>query len=316
MHMNKVERIKALFAGKELDKVPAGFWFHYPGSFSAEEMAAAHLELYRKADGDIIKLMQDYLFEVEGQVKKVSDWYHIRMPGKDSAVYRKIETVIKLVREQAGDEVMMFQTIFGPFKSASFAFGDDLLMAHSKEAPEAVAAGVNVIAEALAECADGYLEAGADGIYYTAQFGEVGRFSDEQWRQLVCPSDLKVLGVAAGRKDKYNILHICGEPEYDFKVHLERFADYPGDIVNWSVKDNGVTLEQGKQLFKRPILGGLNNKGNILNGSDEDIIREVRQTIDGFGTAGLMIGADCTIQGDGISIQRIGTAIKAAHDYE
>ena len=133
---------------------------------------------------------------------------------------------------------------------------------------------------------------------------------------LVKPSDLMVLDVAKNRADKYNILHICGEPEYDFKVHLERFQGYPGDIVNWSVKDTGMTLAEGKKLYGRPVLGGLNNKGNILSGTDEAIRAEVEEAIRGFGSTSMMIGADCTIQGEGISLDRIKTAVEAAHNFQ
>ena len=133
---------------------------------------------------------------------------------------------------------------------------------------------------------------------------------------LVEPSDRMVLDVAKNREDKYNILHICGEPEYDFKVHLERFRDYPGDIVNWSVKDTGVSLAEGQKLYRRPILGGLNNKGNILSGTDEAIRAEVEEAIRGFGSTSMMIGADCTIQGQGISLDRIKTAVEAAHNFQ
>lgn len=57
-------------------------------------------------------------------------------------------------------------------------------MKYSKEAPEAVVAGVKIIADALEEWTKGYLEAGADGIYYSAQFGEIGRFEKMNGKNL------------------------------------------------------------------------------------------------------------------------------------
>ena len=117
-------------------------------------------------------------------------------------------------------------------------------------------------------------------------------------------------------EDKYNILHICGEPEYDFKTHVEWFGDYPADLVNWSVKDNGYSLEKGRQFFKKPILGGMNNKGNILKGPGEAIEKEAWQVLDSFGTRGFMLGADCTIQGEGIRLDYIRKAVETAHNYK
>ena len=116
------------------------------------------------------------------------------------------------------------------------------------------------------------------------------------------PYDLQILKVAEEMPEKYNILHICGEPEYQFETHVEWFKNYPADLINWSVKDNHFSLEQGRKLYSSAILGGMNNKGNVLNGSEDAI--------------GIMIGADCTIQGENISLDLIKTAVEAAHAYK
>jgi uroporphyrinogen decarboxylase len=315
--MNKIERVKAVLNGQTPDVVPAGFWFHYPGSYSAKETADAHIQLYRHTGMDVMKIMQDFGYPLKADINTPSDWYKVPFasPSK-SCEFAKASEIIKRILDVTGGEAMTIQTMFGPFKAACFAVGDEKLMAHSKEDPKAVAAGVGIIAEALVEWANAYMDLGLDGIYYSAQFGEDGRFTREEWEQLVKPSDLQVLAAADARSDKYNFLHICGEPEYQFKVCLDRFSDYPGDLVNWSVKDNNLSLTDGKKLFGgRPILGGLNNKGNILKGTDEEIRREVEETIRAFGSTSMMLGADCTIQGETISLDRIRTAVEAAHSF-
>lgn len=314
--MNKIQRVQAVLNGGTPDKIPAGFWFHYPASLTAQETADAHLTLYRHTDMDLVKIMQDFMYPIHSTITQASDWYKIKFDGPNSPEFQKQAEVIKRILDGVHGEALTLQTMFGPFKAASFAFGDDLLMAHAKENPEAVAAGVKTIAEVQAQWASAYLDLGVSGIYFSAQFGEVGRFTTEQWEQMVKPADLTVLHVADQHQGACNFLHICGEPEYDFKVHLDRFADYPGNIFNWSVKDTGVSLTEGKKLFRRPILGGLNNKGNILRGSDEEIRAEVETVLRGFGSPSMMIGADCTIQGENISLDRIKTAVEATHDYQ
>ncbi len=313
--MNKIERLKAAINGELPDKVPAGFWFHFPSSYGVKELIDGHIELYKHTDMDIIKVMYEFGYSLTEQVSKPSDWYKIKPEGKTSTYYKKQKDVIKGIVDKVQGDVMVFTTMFGPFKSAVMAYGDDLVMAHSKEDPEAVAAGVNTIAEALVEWAEGYLEAGADGIYYSAQFAELGRFTYDEWSKLVRPSDLKVLNVADKKEDKYNILHICGEPEYKFKTHVDRFYDYSGDIVNWAVYDNNYELERGRDLFKRTILGGLDNRGVIINGTFDEITDEVHNVIRKFGKRGLMIGADCTLPGD-IDPDRIKVAVEACASFE
>ena len=56
--MNKVERVKAVLRGETPDKVPAGFWFHYPSTYTVEETVKGHLDLFRHTDMDIMKVMQ------------------------------------------------------------------------------------------------------------------------------------------------------------------------------------------------------------------------------------------------------------------
>ena len=314
--MNKKERVKAVMRGETPDRTPAGFWFHYRPDYTVEQMVEAHLELYRETDMDIIKMMQDYMYPVEGEIHCADDWYHIGVKGTDSEEFQKLEAVIRGIRRKAGDDVLIFQTMFGPFKAASIAFGDETLMKYSKEDPEAVAVGIRRIADGLEAWARAYLEAGADGIYYSAQFAEKGRFEKTEWEKLVRPYDLQILRVADRMEDKYNILHICGEPEYDFKTHVEWFGDYPADLVNWSVKDNGYSLKEGRKFFKKPILGGMNNKGNILKGPEEAIEKEAWQVLDSFGTEGFMLGADCTIQGEEIRLDYIRKAVETAHNYK
>lgn len=313
--MNKAERLRAVMKGEAVDYVPAGFWFHYNSEMTTDEMIAAHMKLYRETDMDIIKIMQDYRYPITGEISCADDWYNIGIKGTDSEEFHKMAQIIQGIREEAGDEVLLFQTMFGPVKAASIAFGDDVLMKYIREAPEAVAAGIRKLADGLEKWADGYLKAGADGIYYSAQFGEVGRFTEEEWRTYVRPADLQILNVADKLENKYNILHICGEPEYAFATHVDWYVDYPADLVNWSVKDNGYSLQKGRDSFRAAILGGMDNKGNILNGPEDMIQREVKEILDAFGRKGIMLGADCTIQGANIRLDYIKTAVEAAHTY-
>lgn len=313
--MNNVERIRAVIKGETVDYVPAGFWFHYSSDYTVEEMIDSHMKLYNETGMDIIKIMQDYSYPISGKITCAQDWYNIKIKGVDSEEFEKMAAVIKGIRARAGEDVLLIQTMFGPFKAASIAFGEDVLMKYSKEAPEAVIAGIKIIADGLEQWAKEYLEVGADGIYYSAQYGELGRFTKKEWEELVKPFDLQILNVAKHIDGKYNILHICGEPEYDFETHVDRFGDYPADLVNWSVKDNGYSLERGRDFFKASILGGMNNKGNILKGPKEKIEEEVKSILDRFGTTGIMIGADCTIQGENIRLDYIKAAVDAAHNY-
>jgi uroporphyrinogen decarboxylase len=310
--MNRIERVNAVFRDEKPDCTPAGFWYHYKREYSVTEMIRVHLATYRETGADIMKVMQDYGQEIETKVKVPGDWDKVKFPGLRSPVYQKLADVLKGILDAIGGETLIFQTIFSPFKTAVDSFSDALVMAHAKEEPARVASAMGGLTEALAEWAAGFVELGASGLFYAAQFSEPGRFSREEWETLVRPGDLALMKAAADKGGR-NILHICGEPEYQFRTQPQWFTDYPAAIVNWSVKDTGLSLKDGKALFKKPVLGGMNNKGNILSGSDEEIRAEVGGLLEGIDPAGFMLGADCTIQGQGISHQKMKVAVDAAH---
>lgn len=314
--MNKLERVSAVFRGERPDVIPAGFWYHYDHTLNTYSIAQKHLSTYSETGVDVYKVMQDYIQTIDVDVKTPSDWAKIRFPGTSSPVYQRLLDVVKMILDATGHDALLFQTMFGPLKTAVQNFGYDLVMEHSKQAPRLVADAVNRIAEAQVEWAEGFIDAGADGLFYAGQFSEPGRYSDEEFDLLVRPGDLTVLRAAEGRGGK-NILHICGEPDYDYHSQPGRYVDYPGAIVNWSVKDTTLSLAEGRKLFGgRPILGGMNNRGAILLGDEEQIradVRAVLSTVDSFD--GYMLGADCTIQGQGISNDKIRIAVDCAHEY-
>jgi uroporphyrinogen decarboxylase len=319
--MNKVDRMKAVFENREPDRVPVGFWFHYPKELSLEERAQAHVDLCQKVGTDIVKVMDDNFgaFFTQGiKIDKPSDWRHIQLPGKDCSHYRNMTQLIQRILEKAGGEVMVFPTMWSPFKIASFTYlcsgsTDQQFMEHCKEDPESVLEGVKALAETLQEWTRDYLELGSSGIYYSGQFSEPQRFDEKVWSRLVKPSDLAVLGVTKEFTDKYNIVHICGEVEFGFQSSPRRYEGYPGDLFNWDVHRTDLPLEEGRAVFQKPILGGLDNHGVLIEGSLEEIREESKRIIGSMGKKGFMLGADCTVPAT-IDWARLKAAVEAAAD--
>lgn len=90
-----------------------------------------------------------------------------------------------------------------------------------------------------------------------------------------------------------------------------RYAGYPGDLFNWDVHRAGLSLEEGRELFQKPILGGLDNHGVLVEGSLEAIRQETQKIIEAMGKRGFMLGADCTVPGE-IDWARLRAAVEAA----
>jgi uroporphyrinogen decarboxylase len=307
--MNKVERIRAVLAGEIADRVPASFWFHFPKAQAhGEESVKAHLNYYRQAGLDFIKVMNEHPYQVDTRIKNPIDWRKIKPAPLSSDFYQAQLDEIKLIADQLGGECLIATTIFNPFSSGNHA-SNRLVTEHLKEDPESVNIGLATIAESLAEFALACLEAGADGIYFSAQGGEAHRFEEQEFLEFIKPHDLTVLNAING-KGELNIIHICRD-----NVRLHLYCNYPGSVFNWAVTaPSNLSLKSGKKLFNRTVLGGLDNRGVIVNGSPQKIETAVHQIIRTVGPRNLILGADCTLPTE-INIDYIQAAIEATATF-
>ncbi len=305
--MNKIERVQAALRGEPVDRVPASFWFHFPEDQRAgHAMAVAHLNYYRAADPDFLKVMNDNGYELLGvdEIRAPADWRKVRPAPLSSRPFQDQLDGLREIVDAIGDEVLLVTTIFNPYATGNSVSGRKVTE-HLKADPEAVGAGLAAIAESLAEFARACIEAGAAGIYFSAQGGEQDRFTSEEFERYIKPHDLTVLRAAEEAGATFNLLHICGE-----RLRLDAYADYPAHAVNWAPQLGNLSLSEGRKLFGRTIVGGVDQRGPIVNGTREEIVAEVRAAIAEMGRTGFMIGAGCTVPSD-IPIERLVWARQA-----
>ncbi len=317
--MTKKQRIDAVFQGHKPDYIPAAFYYHFPKEKQfGKESVQAHLGLYKKTDPDFLKIMTENKLQTDVVIKKPEDWLRIKpITGKEKYMQNQVD-IVKAIADTVGHETYLFATIHGAFISAFHMtkpkVGDlpfhNLVSIHLKENPEPVLRALKIVSEGLIIFIEKLIEAGADGIYYAALGAESYRFTEEQFCSWIKPYDLTVLQAADKKAPVGNILHMCKN-----KLNMNVYADYPGAVANWAIHEDNLSLLEGKSLFNRPILGGLDDRSGVLvDGSKQEITQEVHRLITEFGTTGYILGADCTLPTD-IDITRIRTAIEAARSY-
>ena len=69
-------------------------------------------------------------------------------------------------------------------------------------------------------------------------------------------------------------------------------------MVNWQATKHNLSLQEGRTLFKRPICGGMDDRGVMVDGTHEEIAAEVHRVIETIGAESFMLGADCTLPTD------------------
>lgn len=93
------------------------------------------------------------------------------------------------------------------------------------------------------------------------------------------------------------------------------FLDYPGHVVNSSLKVGDQTLnpKDASQLFGRPFMGGMERKGVLATGNSEVIQQNATGVLE-QAPERFILAADCTVPSD-TPWENLRTAIETAHQY-
>ena len=153
-------------------------------------------------------------------------------------------------------------------------------------------------------------DAGVDGIFYSVQNGEVNRFTAEEYRDWVTPSDKAVLEYANTVSDM-NAIHFCAWEEIPNRLSV--WQDYRAAVVSWSRYIDLMDIQEAKKHFGCTVWGGFDNRpGTLLyTAAREEIERETRDLIRQGGPRGFILGADCSIH-DELPEERIRWVTEAA----
>lgn len=318
--MNRFERLKKVLHSQPVDHVPASFWFHFPpDKVAGHAMAQAHLDYYHQAGQDYLKVMDDNGYALVGvdRIQSAEDWGKLRPALLSSRPYQEQLDGLKEILDAVGSEVPVITTVFNPFATAAFDRNGALdytvdpgfarFTAELRAAPQAVESALHAIADSLASFARACIEAGAAGLYFSTNGSERDRFTPEEFERWIKPGDLAVLEAAREAGAWFNLLHICGSG-----LRLESYRGYPAHAFNWAVQKDNLSVAEGHTLFGMPVIGGMDERGILVDGSKEEIQAEVERVLDAAGKTGFMLGAGCTLPGD-IDVRRIIWAQETAH---
>lgn len=296
--MDRKTRIINAFEKKPVDRPPCGFWFHFSGEETEGKACIdAHMRHLEQSGIDMVKIMSDgYGYNLDIKIETAADWRRIKPQGKNTRYYQGQVDRVKMMNDALHGEVCTFYNIFSPFSTMRNCIPDAMINAHLKEDPEAVKAGLDALAEDVAQLAhDTIAEAGGTGIYLALQGAEKYRTTPEEYAECIAPSDLKVLG-AANEASPYNIAHCCGWAGDANNVIV--WKDYPAACFNWAIYIENMSLDEGRRLFGyKTVLGGFDNRrtGLLYNGTREEIEKFIKGCIEVMGTTGYIVGADCTV---------------------
>jgi uroporphyrinogen decarboxylase len=298
--------------GSEPGYVPAAFFIHFDeASRLGPGAVKKHLEYFRFTGMDFVKVQYERTFPPLPQLKTPSDWKAMPRYGLD--FYKPQLEVVDALVKAAGREALVIVTLYSTFMCAGHSTSRAQLVNHLEQDGEAVRPGLEMITDSLLGFVRECRNLGVDGFYASTQGGEAGTFRDPSlFAKYVTPCDLRLMR-EVDASFAFNVLHICDyEAPY---ADLAPFAAYPGHVVSCSPRltTGERSLRELAQVFGRPIMGGLDRKGVIATGSNEEI-RRAAETVLKAAPERFILGADCTVPGEN-RWEGIRTAIAAAHAY-
>ncbi|WOK08356.1 uroporphyrinogen decarboxylase family protein [Imperialibacter roseus] len=312
--VNKREAVFNLIAtGKNNGYIPCGFFVHFGEGFKSGDAAVKkHMEYFHAIDMDFVKIQYESEFPHLTSIQKPEDWANMPFYGKD--FYEDQLYVVKELVKEGKKHAPVIATLYSPFMSAGHSVTGELLTEHLKQDPESVKKGMDIITESTLLFARECIKLGVDGFLASTQGGEGFRFQDPTiFNDYIKPYDLIVMN-EINAACSCNVLHIC---DYvgDYN-DLSPFLDYPGQLVNCSLKVNNEILTPGDihRQFNRPIFGGLEKRGAISTASAENLTSEVNAVMQNI-PEGFVLGAECALLGE-IDWKQVRLAVDIAHQYK
>ncbi len=303
------QRLEACVSGGALDRPPVALWRHFPvDDQSPEDLAAAALDFQRVYDFDLVKVTPASSFclkdwgvddEWRGATEGTRDYTQraifapedwARLPALDPAsghLGSQLDCLRRLAGE-LGPETPIIQTVFSPLSQAKNLIGRDDLLVHMRRHPDAVHAGLKIIAETTRRFIEAARQTGIAGVFYAVQHAQHGLLSEAEYKVFGKPYDLEVLSPA--RDLWLNLLHLHGE-----NVMFELFADYPVSVINWHDRDTRPTLHEAQQMFGGVVCGGLQRERTMVLGTPASVTAEALDAIQSTHGQRFILGTGCVL---------------------
>jgi uroporphyrinogen decarboxylase len=305
--MTKSERLAAAIRGEPVDRPPVALWRHFPGDDQRpDDLARAAVAFQRRYDFDFVKVTpassfclrdwgaQDHwMGNMEGTrdytvypIQSAEDWHSLRLLDPDEGALGAQLQCLHLIVDDLGSEVPIIQTIFNPLSQAKNLVGAERLLVHLRYYPDAVRAGLEVIAETTCRFVAAACEAGIAGVFFAVQHAQYELLSEEEYNTFGRPYDLRALETAKGLW--LNVLHLHGTD-----VMFDLLADYPVQVINWHDRETWPTLAEAKGRFSGAVCGGLQRWDVMVRGTPDRVREQAADAIIQTGGERFILGTGC-----------------------
>lgn len=292
-------RVEAALAGEQVDRPPVCFWHHFRPEGSGQRLAEQTLAFFRdRFRLDIVKVMPDLPYPApERPPTGAADLAGLpRLDVGDTPSFQEQLVCVRALRAALGPDVPIVVTLFSPLAMAR-RFLRRRTVEAARADPDRFEQGLATLRENLAALMTALVDAGADGIFYSAMGATSAEFTVEEFERFGVAHDLPALEGA--RRGWLNIVHVHADPEQTGdRLYFELFDRYPVQAVSWSDRLTGPTLRQAGGMTGRCLMGGLFERGPLTRGSEQEIAAEIDDAIAQTGGRRLILANGCSVPDD------------------
>ena len=307
--MNHWERVEAALAGAPTDRAPVALWKHFPDDdLDPVKLAAHSVRWQNRWNFDLVKFMPSGMYGVEDwgtltaykgaangaresvqpAVTRAEDWRRLKPLDTRHGSYGRQNEALAMTARELGGTVPILQTVFSPLTTAR-KMSSERLLADLRRDPEAVEHALQVITDVTIQFALQALQVGAHGMFFATQLASYRLLTTQEYERFGRRFDLQIFEALKG-KAKFNMLHIHGDD-----IMFDLLSGYPAEMLNWHDRLTEPSLRQACARFQGLLVGGVNEHGTLVKGSEGDIEAEVQEALAQTGGRRLMIGPGCVL---------------------
>ena len=273
VHLDGEKMAAAAAAGHEL----CGFDSVMP-KFSVVQSAAALGAIVEWGSGDSMPIIREHPVKDPEQFKIPADFLD-RQPVK------AVLDAIRILKKQYQGEVAIIGKVFGPWTTAYNMCGTEEFLLETALDPDRARDFLEVFKPVGIQFAEAQFEAGADIIMW-ADHVSGDLCSPTAYKELLLPIHQEINEILLHKSGPV-ILHACGKTI----DRMQYFAESGFEAFHFDTKNDvkeALKAVDGKIL----LTGGVNNPNVLLNGTVDDVKKQVRQHLE----AGIrLISPECAI---------------------
>jgi uroporphyrinogen-III decarboxylase len=240
--MNSKERVTNALAGRDVDRPPFTFWYHFhlqnlPGAKHAE----ATLNFHRKFRTDIVKVMSDYPYPKGPN--------GLRGLKAEANPFPEQVWALEIIRDGLGGKADFLETIFNPWNQAQKMTSKEEVARLKAEEPQMLLDALEAIAKSEASHARRAVAAGASGVFLAID--NHPQLTGDEYARFSEPFDRMVLD--AVRDARLNVIHLHGE-----RIYIDRFyRGWPAAALNYEMQLTGIPFAETRRHYDGVLMGGI-----------------------------------------------------------